>query len=66
MEAWAAEGGYKVAVHRETKSGERYRKLVEYGEGTPLDAGMLWTKGITYAVLWGVRGRKSDSAEVGR
>ena len=64
VEAWAAEGGYKVAVYRETKSGNRYRKLVEYGEGTPLDAGILWTKRRTYAVLWGVRGRRSDAAEV--
>ena len=38
VEAWAAEGGYKVAVYRETKSGNGYRKLVEYGEGTPLNA----------------------------
>ena len=64
VEAWAAEGGYKVAVYRETKSGNGYRKLVEYGEGTPLDAGILWTKRRTYAVLWGVRGRRSDAAEV--
>ena len=64
VEAWAAEGGYKVAVYRETKSGDGYRKLVEYGEGTPLDAGILWTKRRTYAVLWGVRGRRSDAAEV--
>ena len=49
-------GGYKVAVYRETKSGNGYRKLVEYGEGTPLDAGILWTKRRTYAILWGVRG----------
>ena len=56
VEAWAAEGGYKVAVYRETKSGDGYRTLVEYGEGTPLDAGILWTKRRTYAVLWGVRG----------
>ena len=64
VEAWAAEGGYKVAVYRETKSGDGYRKLVEYGEGTPLDAGILWTRRRTYAVLWGVRGRRSDAAEV--
>ena len=64
VEAWAAEGGYKVAVYRETKSGNGYRKLVEYGEGTPLDAGILLTKRRTYAVLWGVRGRRSDAAEV--
>ena len=41
VEAWAAEGGYKVAVYRETKSGEGYSKLVEYGDRTPLDAGIL-------------------------
>ena len=64
VEAWAAEGGYKVAVYRETKSGNGYRKLVEYGEGNPRDAGILWTKRRTYAVLWGVRGRRSDAAEV--
>ena len=64
VEAWAAEGGYKVAVYRETKSGNGYRKLVEYGEGTQLDAGILWTKRRTYAVLWGVGGRRSDAAEV--
>ena len=64
MEALAAEGGYKVAVYRETKSGNGYRKLVEYGEGTPLDAEILWTKRRTYAVLWGVRGQRSDAAEV--
>ena len=64
VEAWAAEGGYKVAVYRETKSGNGYRTLVEYVEGTPLDAGILWTKRRTYAVLWGVRGRRSDAADV--
>ena len=64
VEAWAVEGGYKVAVYRETKSGNGYRNLVEYGEGTPLDAGILWTKRRTYAVLWGVRGRRSDGADV--
>ena len=32
LQAWAAEGKYKVAVYRETKSGDGYRKLVEYGE----------------------------------
>ena len=41
MEAWAAEGGYKVAVYKETKSGEGYRKLVEYGDEYPLDAGRI-------------------------
>ena len=39
VEAWAAEGGYKVAVYRETRSGDAYRKLVEYGNGTPAGFG---------------------------
>ena len=64
VEAWAAEGGYKVAVYRETKSGDGYRKLVEYGDGTLLDVGILWTKRRANAFLWGVRGRRSDAAEV--
>ena len=64
VEAWATEGGYKVAVYRETKSGEGYRKLVEYGDGTPLDAGILWTKRRVHAFLWGVRGSRSDADEV--
>ena len=64
VEAWAAEGGYKVAVYRETKNGDGYRKLLEYGEGTPLDAEILWTKRRAYAVLWGVQGRRSDAGEV--
>ena len=64
VEAWAAEGGYKVAVYRETRSGEWYSKLGEYGYGTPLDAGILWTKRRAYAVLWGVRGPRSAAPEV--
>ena len=64
VEAWAAEGGYKVAVYRDTKSGEGYRKLVEYGDGTPLDAGIRWSKPRAYAILWGVRGPRTDAAEV--
>ena len=52
MEAWAAEGGYKVAVYRETKSGEGYRKLVKYGNRCPLDAGILGTRRRVCAV-WG-------------
>ena len=43
VEAWAAEGGYKVAVYRETKSGKGNRKSVKYGDGPPLDAGILLT-----------------------
>ena len=64
VKAWVADGGYKMAVYRETKTGDRYRRLMEYGDGTPLDAGILWTKQRAYAVLWGVRGPRSDAAEV--
>ena len=37
---------------------------MEYGDGTPLDAGILWTKRQAYAILWGVRGPRSDAGEV--
>ena len=64
MQAWAAEGGYKIAVYRETKSWEGYRKLVEYGDVCPMDAGILWTRQRVYTVLWGVRGPRTDADEV--
>ena len=54
-----------MAVYRETKSGEGYKKLMEYGDGTPLDAGILWTRRRVHAVLWGVRGPRSDADDVG-
>ena len=41
VEALATEEGYKVAVYRETKSRDGYRMLMEYGDGTPLEAGIL-------------------------
>ena len=37
---------------------------MEYGEGMPLDAGILWTGRRVYAILWGVRGPRSDADEV--
>ena len=37
---------------------------MEYGDGAPLDAGILWTRRQVYAVLWGVRGPRSDTDEV--
>ena len=61
VEAWAVEGGYKVGSYRETKSGEDHRKLVEYGDGCPLEAGNLWTRRRAYTVLWGVSGPGSDA-----
>ena len=63
VEAWVAEGGYEVAVYRETKSGERYRKFMEYADGNPLDARILWTTRGVYVILWGVRGPRSDADE---
>ena len=64
MEAWAAEGGYRATVYQETKSGEGYRKLVEYGDGCLLNAGILWTKKRVRAVLWAVRCSTNDADEV--
>ena len=63
VEAWATEGGYKVVVYRETKSGEGSRKLVEHRDRTPLDAGVLWTRRGAYAILRGVRGPRRDANE---
>ena len=51
VEAWAGEGRYRGTLYRETKSREGYTKLVEYGDGRPLDAGILWTERRVYAVL---------------
>ena len=53
-----------MAVYRETRGREGYTKLVEYGNGTPLHAGILWAKRRAYAGLWAVRGPRSDAAEV--
>ena len=37
---------------------------VEYGDGCPLDAGILWTKKRVYAVLWGVKGPAHEADAV--
>ena len=57
-------GGIQMCGLQGDKSRDGYRKLVEYGDGTPLDAGIQWTKRRAYVVLWGVRGRRSNAAEV--
>ena len=31
VEAWAVKNGYRLKVYRETKDGEGYRKILEYG-----------------------------------
>ena len=58
------EGELKLAVYRGTKSGEGYSELMEYGDGSRLHAGILWTRRRVYAILWGVRGPMSDADEV--
>ena len=40
-----------MAVYRETKTGEAYRKLVEYGDEFPPDASILSTRRRVYVVL---------------
>ena len=57
-------GGIQSGVLQGDKKRRRVQKIVEYGDGTPLDAGILWTRQRGYAVLWRVRGRRSDAAEV--
>ena len=32
-----------------------------YGDGCPLDAGILWTRERVYEVLWGVRMSNNDA-----
>ena len=38
-------------------------KIIGDGDGTPLDAGILWTRRRVYAILWGVRGPGSGARE---
>ena len=60
VEAWAVGRGFCVTVYRETRNGEGYRKLVDYGEGDPLGAGILGNKKRVYTVLWGVRAEEHE------
>ena len=52
VEAWAAKNGYRVRVYRETKDGEGYRKIQEYGGEKGMTAGILWRKTRVYEVVW--------------
>ena len=52
VEAWAAKNGYRVKVYRETKDGEGYRKIQEYGGEQGMTAGILWRKTRVYRVVW--------------
>ena len=52
VEAWAAKTGYRVKVYRETKDGEGYRKIQEYGGEKGMTVGILWGKTRVYEVVW--------------
>ena len=42
--AWAVKSGYTVKVYRETKDGEGYRRIQEYGGEGGVQVGILWRK----------------------
>ena len=52
VEAWAVKNGYRVKVYRETKDGEGYRKIQEYGGEKGMPVGILWMKTRVYDVVW--------------
>ena len=52
VEAWAVKNGYRVKVYRETKDGEGYRKIQEYGGEKGVQVGILWKKTRVYEVVW--------------
>ena len=58
VEACTTEGGYKVAVYRETKAWK------DTENWWSINIGILWTTERAYVFLWGVRGPRSDAAEV--
>ena len=52
VEAWAVKGGYRVKVYRETKDGEGYRTIQEYGREKGVHVGILWKETRVYEVVW--------------
>ena len=52
VEAWAVKSGYRVKVYRETKDGEGYRKIQEYGGEKGVQVGILWRKTRVYEMVW--------------
>ena len=52
VEAWAAKNEYRVKVYRETKNGEGYRKIQEYGGKKGVLVGILWRKTRVCEVVW--------------
>ena len=68
VEAWAVKNGYRVKVYRETKDGEGYRKIQEYGGGKGVQFGILSRKTRVYQVVWEHEetGEGSTTGEGGR
>ena len=52
VEAWAPKSGYRVNEYRETKDGQGYRKIQEYGGKKGVHVGILWRKTRVYDVVW--------------
>ena len=68
VEAWAVGNGYRVKVYRETKDGEGYRKMQEYGWEKGMMVGILWSKTRVYEVMLEHEetGEGSTTGEAGR
>ena len=68
VEAWAVKNGYRVKMYRETKDGEGYRKIQEYGGEKGMTVGILWRKTTVYEVVWEHEemGEGSTTGEAGR
>ena len=66
--ASAMKNGYRVKVYRETKDGEGYRKIQEYGGEKGMPVGILWRKTRVYEVVLGHEetGEGSTTGEAGR
>ena len=52
VEAWTVKSGYQVKVYQETKGGEGYRKIREYGGEKGVQVGILSRKTRVYEVVW--------------
>ena len=52
VEAWEVKNGYRVKVYRETKDGEGYRKIPEYGGEKGVQVVILRRRTRVYEVVW--------------
>ena len=68
VEGLAGRNGYRVKVYRETKDGEGYRKIQEYGGEKVVLVGILWRKSRVNEVVWEHEetGEGSTTGEAGR